>query len=114
MPIKRLVRSGQVAPTVNIIRNSNWTSLIGHAKSNPQRAIGEFYSTLKEAEDLCQQLKLLVTRNDQPWMIYKLKRMIKKRQRLLKKGKHELASKVNREIYRRKRITRPQTKSGGH
>jgi hypothetical protein len=107
-PVKRLVRSGRVGPTVNILRDTNWAPITTQARINPQLAIDQFYAVVKAAEDRCQPLKLLEIRHDQPWMTHEIKQMIKKRRRLFKSGKQvefsALVSKINKEISRRKRI----------
>jgi hypothetical protein len=50
-PVKRLVRSGRVGPTVNILRDTNWAPITSQARFDPQLTIDQFYEIVKAAED---------------------------------------------------------------
>ena len=106
--VRKLVRSGRVANTVNVLRNNNWLPIIEKAKNQPQAATDNFYEVLLGAQDLCQSLKLLKLRDDQPWMTLDIKELIAERQELFKAKQHaeysKVAVKVSREINKRKRL----------
>lgn len=107
-PETRLVRSGKVADTVNVLRNANWDHTAQLAPTDPQLAIDTLYGIITEAQDNCQPLKRLKLRNDQPWMTLSIKNMIAERQKLFRAGNRPayaaMATKVNRAIHARKRL----------
>jgi hypothetical protein len=107
-PVRKLVRSGCIGDTVNCLRIVDWIPYIERAKVDPQSAADGFYEAIELALDTCQPLKHLKIRGDQPWMTHEIKELINKRQRLLRKKKHaeytEVAKKVSKAIYIRKRI----------
>ena len=104
----KLVRSGRICETVNVLRNTDWASTLSLAVTNKQLAADNLYYILKAAEDLCQPLRPLKSRNDQPWMTAEIKQLIAERQTLFRKGARAeykaAASKASKVINARKRI----------
>ena len=81
------VRSGKIRNTVAEIRRVNWQTTIPFSDinfifSNAQRAYDTFYDTLNNAQNLHQPLRMVKTKDDQPWMTAEIKQLIIERQRL--------------------------------
>jgi hypothetical protein len=101
----RMVRSGKIADTVGHLRETNWSTIMRYARSQPQLAT-MLYDTIKAADDAGQPLRRLKVKNDQPWMTQSIKLLIKKRQKCFADGNREVAEVANmvkRQIYHRKR-----------
>ena len=106
--VKKLVRSGRIAYTVDFLRRVNMLPIIDLARRSPERATNHFYQVLQTAQNTCQPLKPLKLRDDQPWMTLEIKQLINKRQQLHQTKKHseynKVAHQVIKAIHKRKRL----------
>ncbi len=84
--VKIMARTGKVADTVHQLRTTDWSPVISNLRGDPQEAINLFYSSILEAENTWQPLKVLKLKNDKPWMTREIKKLIAKRQRYYKAG----------------------------
>jgi hypothetical protein len=87
-----MVRKGRIDDTIAQIRETNWDDAIplntrNFMFGNGQRAFDTFYSTIKEAEDKHQPLKMAKIKGDKPLMTPEIKQLIQKRQKLFYLGK---------------------------
>ena len=101
-PTTRLVRSGKIADTVHILRNTDWTPITASAHIQPQATMDEFYSYIEAAQDFCQPLTPLKVRVDQPWMTAHIQQGIDRRLTLFRAGERRSAEyKIHSELVER-------------
>jgi hypothetical protein len=104
---RRLVKTGKIQDTVHLIRNIDWQPIRKMIQTDLQAATDLFYAAIKTAEDLCQPLKSIKSKEDQPWMTFEIKKMIQERQRLfhsnLKEKWLDISNKIKLKIRKRKK-----------
>ena len=104
---KKLIKSGNISDTVHLIRNTNWEHIRNEIQIDLQTATDMFYATIKTAEDICQPLKYIKSKEDKPWMTLEIKEMIQERQRLFHSNRKEkwqdISSKIKFKIRKRKK-----------
>ena len=104
---KKWIKSGNISDTVHLIRNTDWDHIRNKIQIDLQAATDMFYTTVKAAEDICQPLKSVKSKEDKPWMTLEIKKMMQERQRLFhsnkKKKWHEISNKIKFKIRSRKK-----------